>query len=70
MARIEGFTYVGEVENMIDDELEDFIFRLFNKVSDEEISRDEFHEVYFLHGGWADPRDFVLSVLKDCGLEW
>ena len=67
---VESFTYVGEIEDVIDAELEDFMFGLLNELSDENISRDEFHEVFFLHGGWADPRDYILAVFKECGLEW
>ena len=70
MAIVETLTYVGEIEDVIDAEFEDFMFELFNEISDEGMSQDEFHETFFLHGGWADPMDLILSVFKDCGLEW
>lgn len=70
MTQIETATYVGDAADVIDAEFEDFVFGLLNEVGGGEVSREEFHEVFFLHGGWAEPRDFIISVFKACGKEW
>ena len=67
---VETSNYVGAIEDVVDAELVDFMLKLFNELSDVRMERSEFHEVFFIHGGWADPRDFILEVFKDCGLEW
>ena len=67
---VETSNYVGAIEDVVDAELEDFMLKLFNELSDVRMERSEFHEVFFIHGGWADSRDFILDVFKDCGLEW
>lgn len=70
MKEFESLTYAGEIEDVVDAELEDFMFRLFNELSENGIERDEFHEVFFLHGGWGDTRDYILEIFRECGLEW
>lgn len=70
MSEIKTETYIGDVENVIDAEFEDFVFGLFNEIDDDGIEWSEFHETFFLHGGWAGPRDFIISVFKALGKEW
>ena len=68
---VQSATYEGAIEDVVEREIEDFVYGLFNEIVGEEtLDYDEFHERYSLHGGWGDAREFVLGVFKDCGLEW
>jgi len=68
-AEVRTENYVGAVGDVVDLEFEDFAYDLYLRLSgDTGLSRDEFHDIYFLQGGWGDAREFLLGVYKSCGL--
>ena len=68
--------YRDSVRDVIEWEIEDALFRIFNDLADNngfwesKVTFEEFHETWHLGGWFGEIRDCAIEVFKDNGIDF